>query len=271
MRPWSTAIRIPTDGGTGLVQGERSRVRPTRGRCSRCSARPARATCSCRSRVTRRTVAAVRGRRADAAGDAAGRHGRPRHRGVGADPRGVRGAPALARGRGDGRGACWPRASPTVGRTASRTSSSGCSRTRSSGAASTPRSATQAVVARERLVRGRARGAVGGGRLAASGVAPSIQHDDLHGGNILVGPDGRPVLRLGRRGRRPPVRDADDDLQLDRAPHRAEPRRPGLPAAARRLHGGVDRRRAAGRAGRGVRPGADARLHRPVAGLGTCR
>ena len=27
-------------------------------------------------------------------------------------------------------------------------------------------------------------------RLAAAGVAPSIQHDDLHGGNILVGPDG---------------------------------------------------------------------------------
>ncbi len=28
------------------------------------------------------------------------------------------------------------------------------------------------------------------GELAATGVPASIQHDDLHGGNILVGPDG---------------------------------------------------------------------------------
>ena len=34
-------------------------------------------------------------------------------------------------------------------------------------------------------------------RVAASGVPPSIQHDDLHGGNIVVGPGWRPILRLG--------------------------------------------------------------------------
>ncbi len=58
------------------------------------------------------------------------------------------------------------------------------------------------------------------GRLATSGIPATIQHDDLHGGNILVGPDRRSDLRLGRRGRRAPVRDVDDDLQLDRPPHR---------------------------------------------------
>ena len=35
------------------------------------------------------------------------------------------------------------------------------------------------------------------GRLAASGIAATIQHDDLHGGNIFVGPDGDRIFDWG--------------------------------------------------------------------------
>ena len=35
------------------------------------------------------------------------------------------------------------------------------------------------------------------GRLAAAGVRSTIQHDDLHGGNILVGPDGDRIFDWG--------------------------------------------------------------------------
>ena len=54
----------------------------------------------------------------------------------------------------------------------------------------TPDERAQADVARQRLgdSRGPVRDAIA--RLGTTGIAASIQHDDLHGGNILVGPDG---------------------------------------------------------------------------------
>jgi hypothetical protein len=48
----------------------------------------------------------------------------------------------------------------------------------------------QGAVAREFLRRGRADVAALAADLASSGIRPSIEHGDLHGGNILVGPDG---------------------------------------------------------------------------------
>ena len=61
-----------------------------------------------------------------------------------------------------------------------------------------------------------------------------IQHDDLHGGNIVVGPAGDRFFDWGDAVVGPPVRDADRDLQLDRPQDRAGPRRPRLRPAARR-------------------------------------
>lgn len=60
-----------------------------------------------------------------------------------------------------------------------------------------PEERDAAVVARGRLA-----GAVpvvraAAERLAAAGIAPSVQHDDLHGGNILVGPDGDRIFDWG--------------------------------------------------------------------------
>jgi aminoglycoside phosphotransferase (APT) family kinase protein len=49
---------------------------------------------------------------------------------------------------------------------------------------------TAADVARETLVAARPRIAALAQMLSAVGIAASIQHDDLHGGNILVGPAG---------------------------------------------------------------------------------
>jgi hypothetical protein len=60
-----------------------------------------------------------------------------------------------------------------------------------------PEERDEAAIARERLrgalpeIRAVAR------RLATAGVAASIQHDDLHGGNILVGPDGDRIFDWG--------------------------------------------------------------------------
>ena len=48
----------------------------------------------------------------------------------------------------------------------------------------------QGAAAREALRQGRARVAALAADLAASGIRPSIEHGDLHGGNILVGSDG---------------------------------------------------------------------------------
>ena len=54
-----------------------------------------------------------------------------------------------------------------------------------------------AVAARSRLVRGLPEIRSAADRLAASGVRPTIQHDDLHGGNILVGADGDRIFDWG--------------------------------------------------------------------------
>ena len=68
--------------------------------------------------------------------------------------------------------------------------SSACSTTTRRGPASVPDGRAEADAARLRL-----RGSAGVIRaaatdLASAGVAAAIQHDDLHGGNILVGPAG---------------------------------------------------------------------------------
>ncbi|MFL5712667.1 MAG: phosphotransferase [Chloroflexota bacterium] len=55
----------------------------------------------------------------------------------------------------------------------------------------------EAVVARDRLRTALHEIRTAAGRLAGAGVATSIQHDDLHGGNILVGPDGDRVFDWG--------------------------------------------------------------------------
>jgi len=53
-----------------------------------------------------------------------------------------------------------------------------------------PEERDEAGLARERLVAAVPAVRAAAGHLAASGVAASVQHDDFHGGNILVGPDG---------------------------------------------------------------------------------
>jgi aminoglycoside phosphotransferase (APT) family kinase protein len=54
----------------------------------------------------------------------------------------------------------------------------------------TPEEADAAVGARARLRQTMAAVRAAAGRLEAIGVAAAVQHDDLHGGNIMVGPDG---------------------------------------------------------------------------------
>ena len=53
------------------------------------------------------------------------------------------------------------------------------------------------LAARQRLARSVPEVGVALGRLAAAGVGSTIQHDDLHGGNILVGPDGDRIFDWG--------------------------------------------------------------------------
>lgn len=53
------------------------------------------------------------------------------------------------------------------------------------------------LAARERLAHVVPEVRAAADRLAAAGVASSIQHDDLHGGNILVGPDGDRIFDWG--------------------------------------------------------------------------
>jgi hypothetical protein len=54
----------------------------------------------------------------------------------------------------------------------------------------TPEATADGAVARRRLRAALPAIAAGADELAGSGIAPSIQHDDLHGANIMVGPAG---------------------------------------------------------------------------------
>ena len=89
---------------SGMAQGERPGpgVRGAAARGVRRAWRPPRAVAA--GRPPRSAVAAARRCRTDPSPDAPRRHRRPRSRGVGADPRRVRGAAAVARVRRRGRG-----------------------------------------------------------------------------------------------------------------------------------------------------------------------
>ena len=77
--------------------------------------------------------------------------------------------------------------------------------------------------------------------LDAAGIPPSIQHDDLHGGNILVGPDGDRFFDWGDAVVAHPFSTLTTTFNSI-AHHTGRPaRRSGLRAPARRLHGGLDR------------------------------
>ena len=87
-----------------------------------------------------------------------------------------------------------PRWSAPASRTAdperSPASSTGCSTTTGSGAWSTRDDRVAATAARARLRAAGPRLRDGVARLDSAGIAHTIQHDDLHGGNIVVGPAG---------------------------------------------------------------------------------
>ena len=218
--------------------------RRTKGRCWRCSARGTSSASSCPGRPPRAAVAPVRRRRTDPArrrgrtGDGdhdlgawerilpeyaalqRSRRGRRRRR---RDAR--RGRPGrAARGADRGAGAA-PRRRRGVGPADAR----GDGRRAPSPARRLRRALPAIAAARRRA-----------GRASAS--PPSIQHDDLHGANIMVGPAGDRFFDWGDAVVGAPVRDAQRHVQLDRPQDRPPARRSGLRSAARRLSRGMDRR-----------------------------
>ena len=89
---------------------------------------------------------------------------------------------------------------------------------RSRGRRRRPDERAAAAAAARRDCDGAAEGIRAAGRAnwRSAGVAATIQHDDLHGGNILVGPAGDRFFDWGDAVGRASVRDAHDDLQFDR-------------------------------------------------------
>ena len=196
--PWSTVIEVPTNAGTGVVQGERARHAPGGGALRR--ARPTRARARAAPAGTRRRprLAAAARRRADPAG-VGGCQDRPGR--VGADAREYAAPAARSRAatstswrRGPARspsGSC-PRCarpcSPTTGCCCSATTDG---LTAASGTSWSPSSAAYAARCAD---------------LAAYGIALTLQHDDLHDNNVFAPPSrvAAARLRLGRRRGRAP-------------------------------------------------------------------
>ena len=190
MRPWSTAFRIPTDRGQAWLkatgpgpayEGPLLDVFAARGDppCPVAARRPPRST-----------VAAARRRRADPPPDAlrTARATTTSRRGGGSSPstrncsgRSNRTTPSR-RCSAPARRTDVPRHSPG--------SWHGCSSDDAWWERLTDEEREEGAVARRTLRDQLPVVTALADELAALGIAASVQHDDLHGGNVLVGPDG---------------------------------------------------------------------------------
>ena len=199
-----------------MAQGERAGpgVRGAAARGVRRAWRPPRAVAA--GRPPRSAVAAARRCRTDPSPDAPRWHRRPRSRGVGADPRRVRGAAAVARDRRRGRGDARcrhpgraPGGTPRGAGTAARRGRvvGAPDRRGTRGGRRRPAHAARAAARRRRAGR-RARCSRHRG-LRPARRPPRRERPGR--------PGRRPLLRLGRRCRGAPVRDPDRHVQLDRA------------------------------------------------------
>ena len=150
------------------------------------------------------------------------------------------------------------------------TSSRGCSTTIGSGDGSRRGRRAAAGLARGGLRAARSRvTTTSPTELAATGVPASIQHDDLHGGNIVVGPDGDRFFDWGDGVIAHPFSTLTATFNSIAYHTGRTPDDPAFGRLLRRLSRGVDRPRAARRPGQGGHPGSRPRLRRPVARLGT--
>ena len=164
---------------------------------------------------------------------------------------------------------CWPRASPTGGRAGCPGSWPG---SLEDDVAWSPDHATTSVPLPTPPVGGCAaaspRSTAAVAELEAAGIPASIQHDDLHGGNILVGPDGDRFFDWGDAVIAHPFSTLTTTFNSI-AHHTGRARRSGLRAPARRLHGGLDGLALpAPRSGARRRARTRSRLHLQVARLG---
>ena len=146
----------------------------------------------------------------------------------------------------------------------------GCSRTTWLWARIDGRRAGRGDAARRRPARQpRRRSTAAVAELDAAGIAASIQHDDLHGGNILVGPDGDRFFDWGDAVVAHPF--ATLTATFNSIAHHT-----GRTSATRSSRGCATSTRRPGpiglprrRPGAGRRARSRPRLHRPVARLGT--